>query len=207
MSYIEKEVWTIQPLNTFKVIRNCSKCDCKSKYSSTGNFRVNANGNYLDVWLIYQCEKCKNTFNLPIYERINPNKIPKKLYQGFLSNNKELAFEYALKKEIFSNNQVEIDSNSLEYEIEIFRGKRNIYESKVLVMIKNPYSLYLRLDKILARQLTLSRTQVKNYMDKGMIYNPQMLDIKKIVITESLEVIINLGNDVRLEERKSINEQ
>ena len=49
----------------------------KMTFISTRRFRVNANKNKLDVWLIYQCKKCKHTLNIPIYERVSPQKIPK----------------------------------------------------------------------------------------------------------------------------------
>ena len=69
MSYLKKIEYEIVPKECFKVTRNCSGCGTKTRYINTKRFRVNANGNKLDVWLIYQCEKCKHTFNLAIYER------------------------------------------------------------------------------------------------------------------------------------------
>ena len=44
-------------------------------------FRVNANGNILDIWLIYQCVECKHTLNLAIYERKKASSITKEEYQ------------------------------------------------------------------------------------------------------------------------------
>ncbi len=75
----------------YKVIHKCARCGRKMIFISTRRFRVNANKNKLDVWLIYQCKKCKHTLNIPIYERVSPQKIPKELYEGFLANDEELA--------------------------------------------------------------------------------------------------------------------
>ena len=72
-------------------------------FISTRRFRVNANKNKLDVWLIYQCKKCKHTLNIPIYERVSPQKIPKKLYEGFLANDEELALRYAADSALFKS--------------------------------------------------------------------------------------------------------
>lgn len=49
-----------------KIWYSCGGCRRKTEFVNTGRFRVNANGNRLDVWLIYQCERCKHTkrFNL-----------------------------------------------------------------------------------------------------------------------------------------------
>ena len=35
-------------------------------FFNSGKFRVNANGNRIDIWLIYWCKKCKHSWNLSI---------------------------------------------------------------------------------------------------------------------------------------------
>ena len=39
-------------LNTITVIHKCSGCNKKMPFVNSGKFRVNANGNNVDVWLI-----------------------------------------------------------------------------------------------------------------------------------------------------------
>ena len=78
----------------YKIIHKCARCGRKMTFISTRRFRVNANKNKLDIWLIYQCKKCRHTLNIPIYERTAPQKIPKELYEGFLANDEELAIQY-----------------------------------------------------------------------------------------------------------------
>lgn len=63
------------------VRRNCPKCNEKVLYINSERFRVNANKNSIDIWLIYQCEKCKSTWNMTIYERIKPYDIDKYEYE------------------------------------------------------------------------------------------------------------------------------
>ena len=72
MSYIKKEEWTILPGEAPAIRRNCSGCRKSSIFRSSGNFRMNANGNKLDVWLIYRCEKCDTSWNMDIYTRTAP---------------------------------------------------------------------------------------------------------------------------------------
>ena len=88
-------------LKEYKVIHKCGHCGRKMTFVSTRRFRVNANKNKLDVWLFYQCEKCKHTLNIPIYERILPQKIPRELYEGFLANDEELAVQYGSDAGLF----------------------------------------------------------------------------------------------------------
>ena len=78
----------------YKIIHKCGRCGRTMTFVSTRRFRVNANKNKLDVWLIYQCKKCKHTLNVPIYERVRAQKIPKELYEGFLANDEELAIRF-----------------------------------------------------------------------------------------------------------------
>lgn len=85
----------------YKVIHKCGHCGKKSVFITTRRFRVNANKNKLDIWLIYQCQKCKHTLNIPIYERTAAQKIPRNLYDGFLENDKELAVQYGSDAALF----------------------------------------------------------------------------------------------------------
>ena len=86
MSYSKKIEYEIVPEESFSVIRNCSGCGKKTSFKNTKKFRVNANGNILDIWLIYQCVECKHTLNLAIYERKKASSITKEEYQCFLDN-------------------------------------------------------------------------------------------------------------------------
>lgn len=77
-----------------KVYHRCGGCGKKQEFVNSGKFRVNANGNCIDVWLIYRCKKCKHTWNLTIYERIKPSKLDPETYELFLANDEELAIQY-----------------------------------------------------------------------------------------------------------------
>ncbi len=92
-----------------RVVHKCGHCGKKMTFISTRRFRVNANKNKLDVWLIYQCKKCKHTLNIPIYERVSPQKIPKELYEGFLANDEELALRYAADPALFKSKNFVLD--------------------------------------------------------------------------------------------------
>lgn len=94
-------------LNTIKIWHRCSGCGKKKHFINTGKFRVNANGNRVDVWLIYQCEKCKHTLNLTVYERKRPGQISQEEYDLFLDNDEKLAMEYGNDIGFLKRNKVE----------------------------------------------------------------------------------------------------
>ena len=95
-------------INSVKIIHKCSGCGKKIYFANTGKFRINVNGNRADVWLIYQCVKCKHFLNLTVYERIKPDRIPQEEYQLFLDNDEQLALQYGNDKAFLKRNKAEI---------------------------------------------------------------------------------------------------
>lgn len=189
MSYQNCQVWTIKPKDSFHIIRNCPKCSCKSKYVNTFNFRINANGKAVDIWIIYQCEKCKSTLNIDIFERIHPNKISVSEYKKFLSNDKDLALYYGLNKMLFKNNKVEIDSEEIAYEILERMINTDIKHPKEQhIIIENPYQLRLRLDKVIAEQFNISRIKVKKMIEQGNILEENGVELRRYFTLEVLKI-------------------
>lgn len=132
---------------------------------------MNANGNKLDIWLIYQCEECKITLNLAIYERQKVSSIPKVEYKGFLENNEQLAETYGKNVQLFQKNKADIDFERLNYDVVKLQETVENSDSgqQVVVTIHNPYQLKVRPEKQIAKDLGLSRSQVKDLMKKGEI--------------------------------------
>ncbi len=195
MSYLKKIEYEIVMEESFSVIRNCASCGKKTYFKNTERFRVNANGNKLDVWLIYQCEKCKHTFNLTVYERQKPTVIPTKEYRGFLDNDEQLAKKCGRDLQLFKRNKAEVDFQNVNYSIE--KIEEEVDESKsiqqVLVIIRNPYGLKIRPEKQIAEVLDLSRSQVNKYLEKEEI---------RIEVISSQFLSIYVNNYIMMEERR-----
>jgi hypothetical protein len=191
MGYLRLIEYRLIPKNSFEIQRNCSGCGGKTNFYNTNRFRVNANGNKVDVWLIYQCRKCKHTYNLTIYERKNPSSIPKKEYAEFLCNSPYLAFQYGINSKIFSRNKAEIDMKNLLYDLELMSAPNNdntlVYKNSDKIIIHNDYSMKVRVDKILSELLNISRNRVKQLIDMNII------SISEVVQEKIIEILIN-GN-------------
>lgn len=214
MSYFEKTEYKIEtkfdsrvkskieyeivPEECFSVIRNCSGCGQKTHFVNTKKFRVNANGGKADVWLIYQCENCRHTLNLTIYERLKVSSIPEKEYKCFLGNDEELAEKYGKDIQFFRKNRAEVDFERLHYEIVLLHNtignvdnagesidnsaesidnaeepydyaKEEECKTEVNFTIKNPWKLKIRPEKQIAEAFKLSRSQVKKLILQGKI--------------------------------------
>ena len=171
MSYLKKIEYEIVLKDSFLVIRGCPKCGKKTHFKNTKKFRVNANGNKLDIWLIYQCEECRHTLNLAIYERKKVSSVPKEEYQRFLDNNEQLAEMYGKDIQLFRKNKADIDFDRLDYDFVKLHETIEYTDSEeeFEVTINNPYQLKIAPEKQIAVVLDLSRSQVKSLLDTGEI--------------------------------------
>lgn len=183
MCYLKKMEYEIVLKDSFWVIRNCPKCGRKTYFINTRKFRVNVNGNKLDVWLIYQCEECKQTLNLSIYERQKVSSIPKREYQCFLNNDEPFAEMYGKNVRLFRKNKVTIDFEKTNYDFVKLHETMEYgdFEKQVVIAVNNPYQLKIRPEKQIAEILGLSRSQVKNLLEKGemevMTKLPQFISV------------------------------
>lgn len=179
MSYSKKYIYIVVPKESFKVIHTCPKCKEKSLFINTGCFRVNANGNKLDVWLIYQCEKCKHTKNLTIYERKHPAQLSKEEYERFLSNDTELAEEYGRNKNFFQRNKSVVAWEQVAYEYMDNAGKPIgetgiVYKPGDCIYIEDIYHLNLHSQRLVADVLQCSRSKAKKMiLDGSVVLNRQ----------------------------------
>ena len=166
--YIE---YTLVPTKSFTVLHNCSGCNSKSHFINTNRFRVNANGNKLDIWLIYQCSKCKHTLNMSIYERVKSGSIPQKEYELFLQNDEELAEQYGKTLSFFAKNRLVVDTEMQDYVLMDASGQplqeALDYETDTHVKIYNPYHIQLRAEKVASLVFQLSRSALKKQLDSG----------------------------------------
>ncbi len=90
------------------VYHRCGGCGKKQEFLNSGKFRVNANGNRIDVWLIYRCKKCKHSWNLTVYERLRPSQIDPEEYGRFLENDAALALQYGKDIGFLKRNRAEL---------------------------------------------------------------------------------------------------
>lgn len=198
MSYLKEETWIILPASSYKIIKNCPKCGTKSLFQSTGDFRINANGKCVDIWLIYQCEKCRSTYNLTVFERISPQKLPRDLYQKFQENNSSLALKTGIDKKIFEKNRAVVKEDSVSYtvsqkEASLSVSRQNPAENCRIIHIQNPHNLKIRADKFLAEQLSVSRSKIKRLFTEGLMRGSNDENLEKIHLPRSLTVLLKTG--------------
>lgn len=172
MSYanLTKVEVKVVPQGTPKVVKNCPKCGGGSHFVNSGKFRVNANKKYLDIWLIYQCEKCKSTWNMTLYERMNPTSMDNLLLERLMTNDEGLVMIYGSDSTNFKRNFVTADYGDVIYTIDPLDVDRLFGESdQVCISFSADYELPVKIIKVIAQVLDISVSKTKRLYDQGTI--------------------------------------
>lgn len=169
MSGLLRIRWAIAPKIAPRPIINCNRCGTLKAYQCSGKFRVNANGKRIDAWLIYRCIDCDNSWNLGILERCNRRDIEPALLAALESNDPALARRHAfdvvalrsrigrveefpdvaIRKEALDNRQEKTTALEIQLELEMPTA--------------------LRLDRLLAGELGISRSRLQAWEDKRLL--------------------------------------
>ncbi|CAG9623118.1 DUF1062 domain-containing protein [Sutcliffiella rhizosphaerae] len=175
MSHHHLFTYEIIAKETPYVKRNCSKCKTNTEYYCSEKFRVNSNQKIVDIWLIYSCLHCEGTWNYPILSRVNINHIDSTLIQKFMNNDKETSWYYAfqIKKLRKLCNDVNTD---IRYELK--KEKLHSLPNEVTIKFCYKYDFGLRIDKLLAEILGLSRSKVSALSEDGTILLNPNIDMK-----------------------------
>lgn len=192
---MEKEyIWEIKIKNTPILKRKCNCCSSDRFYCS-GKFRMNSQKKNTDVWLIYRCMECDSTYNLTILSRTKSELIKKDLYLKFAENDEAVAWEYAFSAETVKKNSVELDYDSVEYEIQhepvsiddILNGDNEIITFKV----RTPFDFGLKLSSVIRSCLELSASQLNQMIEAKAIYTPEDYSVKKHKVRNGDVVLIS----------------
>ena len=192
-----RKKWIIMPESLPVVLRRCPKCGKKTEFGNSGKFRVNANGRLLDVWLIYRCMTCGTSWNMTIYERVGPDRLKQEEYRSFLDNDMHLAAEYGSSPAIFARNRAEWALASSGYTVQAVDTPVPCrHEGWDEIEIKLGGCITPRLDTLFAKQLGISRSQVKRLCGQEMIRCPQgkaeanarVRDGQEFYVRSSLEI-------------------
>jgi hypothetical protein len=151
---------------TPNVIRSCRNCKRSTEYFCSDKFRVNANQKMVDIWLIYKCIHCEATWNCPILSRVNVSRIDPALHQKFMNNDKETIWYYA-----FQINKLRklCDAVNKDIKYEVRKGKSESVSNELTIRICCKYDFGLRIDRLLADILNISRSKVNTMAKAEMV--------------------------------------
>lgn len=152
--------WTIIPQIAPRPWIACSGCGNPKPFESSGRIRLNANGKKLDAWLIYRCMACDRTWNRPIFERRNVRSINAKVLEAMQSNDPDWIRKQAFDVEALRRSTQHIEEfGEVDVHKVLLRGKGRC-AVRLEITMAVPLPTGMRLDRLLATELGLSRLQI-----------------------------------------------
>ena len=161
--------WHITPLEPPRVWRHCGHCGAKRPFVSSGKFRSNAQKKRLDVWLIYRCAACGRTWNYPLFERCAVGEIAPPLFQAIAGNCAVTARRYARDVARLRPHAERVEScDEVRVEKTILAGSLTA-PSEIVIALALSVPCDLRLERLLARELALSRSAVRRLHERHVL--------------------------------------
>ncbi|WP_426123679.1 DUF1062 domain-containing protein [Pararhizobium sp. PWRC1-1] len=191
--------WTITPQTAPQPWIACNGCGMQRPFQSSGKIRLNANGRKLDAWLIYKCLTCEKTWNRPIFERKTVGDIDPAILESLQSNDPDW-----IRTETFNIEALRRKSQRIE-EFSNFEIAKELLEeapgwTALNIELNVPFPASMRLDRLLAGELQLSRTRLRALYDGGLLQTaPDAAGIWRRRIRNGTCVLIDLATEVNRE--------
>ena len=148
-------VWRVEALALPPLLLTCARCARSSSFVCTERFRVNANGGRVDVWLLYQCLACAETHKQRVLRRVRVADLSRGLLESYQADEPALVRRWAFA----SGCGLEVS----------FRVERPPLPAHGLLRarIEQPEPCGARWDRLLAREIGWSRSQVARAAEQG----------------------------------------
>ena len=169
MARVIKTEWVVAPCRPPEVHLHCGSCGTNRVFQSSGRVRLNAHGKRLDSWLIYRCATCDRTWNRSLAERASVREFtPEQLH----------AMQHSTPSWV---RDVEFDLASLKHHSDqvvippevVVRKEAPIAETqdcvRILLQLRVLRPTGVRLDRLLAGELGLSRSRVQQFFRERYI--------------------------------------
>jgi hypothetical protein len=172
MSNVLRVQWTIVPQKPPQPWRNCNRCGGLRLFETSNKVRVNAQGKRLDAWLVYNCIACKNSWNRPIFERRNVRDVEPPLVKALMGNDPDTVRRLAFDVEDLRRRSERI----AEFPgVDVCKAALNrpTWPADMLELrLVAPFPVSLRLDRLLAIELKLSRARVEKLAASDVLRVP-----------------------------------
>ncbi len=185
--------WTVTPKTAPQPWIACGGCGGLRAFQSSGKVRLNANGRRLDAWLIYKCLTCDRTWNRPIFERRNVRDVDPATLAALQSNDAAWIRAESFNLEALGRKAQRIDEFP---DVDIVRQLCSAPAgwSRLEIELTVPFACGIRLDRLLASGLQLSRTRLQVLHDEGRLRTgPDRADLLRRRIRAGTRVTIDLA--------------
>jgi hypothetical protein len=193
MSDVLRVQWTIIPRTPPQPWLTCSRCGEARRFRSSDKIRVNANGKRVDAWLIYKCTGCGSTWNRPILERRHVRTIEPDFLMSLNTSESMLTRRLAFDVEELRRRagRVEVFDDAQVTRNVLSECTTPACQLEILCSVPEPVGL--RVDRLLATELHLSRSRIQQLAKTGdLVAFPQGSSLRRPV-RDGMRLAINLA--------------
>lgn len=169
MSRALRVLWTIAPKTFPQPWRFCSRCGKAQPFRCGEKFRLNANGKRLDAWLIYKCVACDDTWNCMVIERRVARDIDTKMLAAFEANDAALVRHHAFDVTTLRRHAHRVDEFADVEMLKELLADEPSAQPKLTIELDPALPVSVRLDRLLASELALSRSRVAAMAQAGLL--------------------------------------
>lgn len=162
-------LWTIVAQDSPRPLRHCSHCGKVQPFRSSDKFRLNANGRRIDAWLVYKCTACDETWNRPLLERRPLAGVAPAMLEALRHNDSVLAQRVAFDAAGLRRHcaDVEEPSDATVRKETVSRSAGPPHRLEIRLVVADGTAL--RLDRLLSKELGLSRTRLHALCTEGSL--------------------------------------
>jgi hypothetical protein len=177
MNTDRKAHWTVRQSRLPAVVKPCQDCAGR-RHRPAGNFRVNANGKLLDVWLLLYCAACGRTSKVPVHERIQVHSLKRARLLAYEANDPDVVRELAMSASLAVRNGYRLDWTGT-WELQTDTPCYSPGDPAPLtVLISFELPAPVRVERLLVLGLGLSRAEVRRMVADQRIRLPLALSAK-----------------------------
>lgn len=159
-SSLPEVVWRVRTLDRPRVLRHCPRCERTCAFVSSDRFRTNANQRLLDVWLLYRCAVCEQTWKRDVVRRTPPERIAPERLAAFQANDAGLAWTCAFAPDP----ALRLDAAS-----EVVVERPVLAPTPLRIRLEVPWPCGGRLDRLLVAELGWSRGELERRVRRGAL--------------------------------------
>lgn len=188
--------WTIVPRFPPQPWIACNGCAGLRPFRCSGKIRLNANGRRLDAWLIYKCSTCDKTWNRSIFERRNVRDIHPEILEAMQSNDPGWIRTQAFDLAALRRKSQRIDEFA---DVDVHKALLSAAESWTMLEIRLvvPLPASMRLDRLLAAELGLSRSRLQVLHDAGKLQaDPDRKDALRRSPKNQCRIRLDLSDEI-----------
>ncbi|KAA1177697.1 DUF1062 domain-containing protein [Rhizobium tropici] len=156
--------WTISPRTSPQPWIACSGCGYPRPFRSSGKIRLNANGKRLDAWLIYKCIDCDKTWNRTLFERRTIHDLGPSALEALQRSDPDW-----VRAQEFDLDGLKRKAKRIEEPPDVIIRKEAIRAvsgwTLLDIEISTEFPINLRLDRLLASELAISRSRLQALRD------------------------------------------